>query len=250
MSQAHAYTNTHDIIAPILARHSMFENVPAETVTLFADKAKLKPATKSKVLFLRDDPAEWFYVVRYGWVKLFRETLEGTEAVVDVLPSGHMFGENSVFENDQYSYSAEVIEASELIMLPTELLKQTIADNQTVALNMLASMARHHRQQSREIEHLNIQNAPQRIGCFLLRLCPQETVRSVTLHLPYDKTLIAARLGMKPETFSRALNKLKQETPVTINGPTVEIHDIEKLVNYTCNHCSDSFPCEDLNLKR
>ena len=69
---------------------------------------------------------------------------------------------------------------------------------------------------------------------------------SVTITLPYDKTLIASRLGMKPETFSRALAKLKQETQIEIKGPMVTIKDMQRLISFTCNHCSSSFPCEDL----
>jgi hypothetical protein len=68
----------------------------------------------------------------------------------------------------------------------------------------------------------------------------------VTLHLPYDKTLIASRLGMKPETFSRALAKLKEQTGIRIVGPTVYIDRLQTLVSYTCNHCSTHFPCDDL----
>ena len=114
-----------------------------------------------------------------------------------------------------------------------------------MALNMLESMAQKQRVQSHEIEHLNIQNASQRIGCFLLRLCPTDANGHVELNLPYDKTLIAARLGMKPETFSRALAKLKQDTGIKIKGASVAIDAVDQLVEYTCNHCSQSFACDE-----
>jgi CRP-like cAMP-binding protein len=91
-----------------------------------------------------------------------------------------------------------------------------------------------------------VQSAPQRIGCFLLRLCKAQEEGEVTLHLPYDKTLIAARLGMKPETFSRALTRLRQESDIEVKGATVSIPDIQRLVGYTCNACSNAYPCKDL----
>jgi hypothetical protein len=55
------------------------------------------------------------------------------------------------------------------------------------------------------------------------------------VRLPYDKTLVAARLGMKPESLSRALAKLKSFGVVT-KGNKVELTDIERLRNY----CHDS----------
>ncbi len=233
-------------IGEVLRQTSLFDGLDAEVVERFEQQAQHRHILKGHMLYLQDDPAEWFYVIIRGWIKLFRETLEGSEAIIDVLTDDHMFGENAVFENDCYSYAVEVIEDAEVIALPTALLKEVIASDNRLALNMLSSMSRHRLQQHREIEHLNVQNAPQRIGCFLLRLCRSNVDSPVTLTLPYDKTLIAARLGMKPETFSRALAKLKDHTGITIAGPTVCIHNLERLVEYTCNHCSTAFPCNDL----
>ena len=233
-------------ISAQLKKCGLFKGLEESTIQHFADKAALHTAPKGKVLFIQDDEADYFYVIIQGWVKLFRETIEGAEAVIDVLTDGHIFGDTTVFENDQYGFSAEVVEQTHYIMLPTTMLKQAIEKNNQMAINMLSSMSQHRRQQNREIEHLNVQNAPQRIGCFLLRLCPIDMPETVTIHLPYDKTLIAARLGMKAETFSRALAKLKSETGILIKGPTVTINAPEKLIQFTCNQCSSVFPCEDL----
>ena len=155
-----------------------------------------------------------------------------------------------MFESDTYSYNVQAVEDVVLYSLPTSLLKKHIKANNQLAMNMLTSMSAHRLKQHREIEHLNVQNAPQRIGCFLLRLCPLDAEKDVTLHLPYDKTLIASRLGMKPETFSRALAKLKDATNIIIKGPSVHIDSMQKLIDYTCMHCSTEFPCDDLIAER
>ena len=222
----------------------LFSRLASDELQPFTDAARPIRAPKGKVLFIQEDVAEHFYLITNGWVKLFSETIDGTEAVLDVLTNGHLFGEASVFERDKYGFSAQCVEDTHMLMLPTALLKEVIATNNQMALNMLSSMSVHRRQQGREIEHLNIQNAPQRIGCFLLRLCPENPPSVVILNLPYDKTLIASRLGMKPETFSRALSKLKSETNIQIKGAVVTITNVNALVSYTCNQCSASFPCE------
>lgn len=235
----------HDV-GVLISQMKLFDDIGEALRSRFVEASQMRLVPKGKILYLQDDPADWFYLIVNGWIKLFRETLEGSEAIIDVLTEGHIFGENSVFEDDSYSYTVEVIENSLLVAFPTSLLKEAIASNNQLALNMLTSMSRHRLQQHREIEHLNVQNAPQRIGCFLLRLCRADVQGAVTLHLPYDKTLIAARLGMKPETFSRALAKLKESAKIRISGPTVYIDRVESLIEYTCNHCSTSFPCDDL----
>lgn len=208
--------------------------------------AHVQTIQKGKILFIHEDPADYFYLVQEGWVKLFRETLDGTQSIVDILPKGHIFGETSLFENDLYPYSAEAVEPTKLIQIPIGILKTEIENNNKLAMNMLASMARYRRQQDREIEHRTIQNAPQRIGCFLLRLANQDEDGPVTIHLPYDKTLVASRLGMQPETFSRALAKLKDTTGIRIKGATIEMDNLEQLTRYSCAACSSEFPCKDL----
>ncbi|WP_223252211.1 helix-turn-helix domain-containing protein [Paracoccus mutanolyticus] len=59
-----------------------------------------------------------------------------------------------------------------------------------------------------QIKQLKVRSAAQRVAEFLLDLCPPDA-EGATVALPYDKTLIAGRLGMKPESLSRAFLKLR-----------------------------------------
>ena len=111
-------------------------------------------------------------------------------------------------------------------------MKEQIRLNPTLALSMLSSMSRHHRRHYGEIALNAMQTAPQRVGCFLLRLCPANQKKNVILQLPYDKTLIAYTLGMKGATLSRALNILRLKTGIRINGGNVEIDSVAKLAQY------------------
>ena len=225
---------------------SLFQGVDDATVSDFAHHSQVMDLPKGSTLFLQDEPAEWFYVVISGWIKLFRESLEGNEAVIDMATTGHLFGETAVLEDDTHSFGAAAVEQSRVLRLPSALLKKAIKDDNKMALAMLTSLSRHRKRQTREIESLTLQNASQRIGCFLLRLCTLNSAEPIEFKLPYDKSLIAARLGMKSETFSRALNKLRLETDITVKGSTVKIPCMESLSHYACSACSNEFPCSDL----
>ena len=225
---------------------ALFKNCDDAFIESLHQNAAVQKLSKGQVVFINHDPAERFYVVLSGWVKLFRETLDGAQAVVDILPASHMFGETSIFENDTYPYSAEAAEPARVLSMPLSLLKTEIKTNSKLALDMLSSMAHYRKQQAQEIEHLSLQNAAQRIGCFLLRLADQDANGPVQIHLPYDKTLVAARLGMQPETFSRALAKLKTATSIDVQGATISLESLNQLVNYSCTACSSEFPCKDL----
>lgn len=227
----------------------LFSNVSADFLNSVQNQAISKNEPKGHVIFLSGDEAKNFYLIRSGWVKLFRETLDGSQAIVDILTGGQIFGETAIFEDFAYPYSAEVAEDAEIVLVPLSLLKSEIENNNKVALDMLGAMAKYRKHQDQELEHRALQNAPQRIGCFLLRLAQSGDDQSV-IHLPYDKMLVASRLGMQPETFSRALKKLKEKTGIAINGSTVQIQDIDELSAFSCSACSSMFPCKDLKAQK
>ena len=223
----------------------IFKNCDEAFFEALSKECHYQTHRKGKILFLHEDKADRFYFTKSGWVKLFRETLDGTQAVIDVVDGGNLFGQTAIFENDEHPYSAEVVVSAELISLPLSFLKREIQTNTQLMLNMLDSLASYKRIKDKEIEHRTVQNAPQRIGCFLLRLSNDEQEGPFTIHLPYDKTLVAARLGMQPETFSRALAKLRSKTGIKISGSTIYMDSLDPLINYSCSACSSEFPCAD-----
>jgi len=211
---------------------SLFSNLADKDIACFYDAAQPRAFKKGKVLYLQDEPAEFFYIICSGWIKLFHTSQEGEEAVVDMLTAGHMVGESSIFEHDRHTSSAQVIEDVQLLSLPSALLKEQIRLSTSLAFTMLSSMSRHHRRNYDEIALNAMQSAPQRIGCFLLRLCTGDKKKSAVFHLPYDKALLAYTLGMKSATFSRALNVLRVKTGLKVSGTRVEINEVERLVKF------------------
>lgn len=233
-------------IQQILSNNAIFKECSSETLSTLSSGAHVVEKNKGHLLFSSNDHAEYLYVILKGWVKLYRETLDGAQAVVDILTIGHLFGETSIFQENTYPYSAESTETTKLLCVPLKNLKLAMDNDSKIAMSMLTSMALYRTQQDQELEHRTLQNAPQRIGCFLLRLADQSASAPITIYLPYDKTLVASRLGMQPETFSRALAKLKKETGIRVKGATIEIDNMMRLSQYSCAACSSEFPCKDL----
>lgn len=233
-------------IAEQLSSHPLMQGVDESTLARVSAQTRTRKAYKGTILFMQGDDAAALYIIQRGWIKLFRQTLDGDEVVVDILNEDFLFGDSSLVQGNNYSSSAQAVEETELLEIPAIALHEAVEASHRFSLNLLAAFARRRRQKDKEIEHLTLKNAPQRIGCFLLRLCHADASGRVVLHLPYDKMLVASRLGMQPETFSRALARLKVETGVQTQGPSVIIPSIEQMIDYTCSSCSDAFPCEDV----
>ncbi len=103
-------------------------------------------------------------------------------------------------------------------------------DQPQLAFDMLAAASMRLRQLVDEIEHLKARSAPQRIAEFFVRQAA-ESSGPARIALPYEKALIASRLGMKPESFSRALGKLV-DLGVVVERESVSIADVARLAAF------------------
>jgi len=225
----------------------LFSNLTDEEIAYFDKAAQIRSYKKGKIIFLQGETPKFFYIIGGGWIKLFRTMPEGDEVIVDMLTTGHTFGESAIFEQDCQMCSAQVVEDVSLLSIPSGVLKEQIRSNSTLALNMLSTMSRHHRHHVSALAFNTMLSAPQRIGCFLLQLCPPgDNRKNVTFNLPYDKTLIADTLGMKGATFSRALNILRQKTKIHIDGACVTVESVPLLAKYVYGSLGTKYISADM----
>jgi len=227
---------------------TLFINLPDEEVMRFANAAQIKNYKKGHFLYRENDPACFFHIISTGWIKLSHTTAEGEEMTLTMLTRDGITGVKALFEQEHFTMNAQVIEDAEILSIPLMLLKEQLrADNQ-LALNMLSYMVQQQRRYELQQEQNFLYSAPQRIGCFLLGLCPTlEQKDGVVINLPYDKVLIASALGMKAPTFSRALNILREETIIHITGTSVTIDSMERLLTFVGGCYSHHHQCKNLS---
>lgn len=211
----------------------LFTKLSDKEVSRFADAAQLKTYKKGQYLYMEGEYAKYFYVVCSGWIKLLHVTEEGEETVIAMLTKNDITGESAFFEQGNFASTAQVVEDAQMLSIPIALLKEQMGMNTQLALNMLTSMIQYQRRHEMQLEQFLLYSAPQRVGCFILGLCPtQEQKDGAVIELPYDKTLIANTLGMKGPTFSRALNMLRDETGTRISGNRVTIDSMKRLLKF------------------
>jgi CRP-like cAMP-binding protein len=213
--------------AEILVGRPLFRGLDDDALNLLLSEAWTQEFPRNTVLFLQGDPASRFFVVFEGWVKVFRQTEGGEESVIAVFTRGESFAEAAIFDRQVYPVSAAVVEDARLLVVPADSFLRHLSDNSSHALNMMASLSRHQHQLVRHVEQLSVRSTTERVAGFLARLCPEDA-RSATVRLPLDKTIIAGRLGMQPETFSRSLAKLR-ELGVRSARSEVTIPDVDAL---------------------
>ncbi len=220
----------HEIHKAIARNAMLMKALPEQHRDTLLSRAIWKHYDRGETLFLQDEEATAIHIVLDGWIKLYRVTPSGNEAVVSVFARGESFGEAVALRNTPYPVSAEAATACEVMHIPTNALVDLIRHDSEVGLTILSSTFTHLHSLVSQLEQLKAQTGAQRVGAFLLGLADCETGQC-TVKLPYDKVLIAGRLGMKPESLSRSFARLK-DAGVKIEKDVAQIANVEALRDY------------------
>lgn len=181
------------------------------------------------------ETADGFWVVLEGWVKLYRLTPSGGEAVLTLMTAGESFAEAVSFLGGRCPVSVDTVTEARLLRVENAALRRAIADDGAIAIALLASIAHQGEALTDQVDRMKALTAPRRVADFLVVTASRTRAATeggrVDLRLPYEKALIAARLGMTPESFSRALAQLRRRG-VTVDRDFVRIASLERLADW------------------
>jgi CRP-like cAMP-binding protein len=211
----------------IITRIAVFRGLRAETVEHIIAPATAVMLRPHEWIIRQGDPATAFFIVIDGWVKLYRSTPSGDETVIDIVSKGDSFAEAVAFTGSRYIAAAEAVCESRVARIPADHIGRCIRGNPDIALAMIASISQHMHHLVQQVEQLKVQSGVQRVADFLASLSLAKQGKCA-MALPYDKVLIAARLGLTPESLSRAFARLRA-VGVIIDASQVVIKDIAKL---------------------
>ncbi|SDK28758.1 Crp/Fnr family transcriptional regulator [Aliiruegeria lutimaris] len=220
-----------------IARNSLLlKGFPDKAAAGILDRSNWRVFDRGQYLFLQGELAHAVHIIVEGWVKLFRITQGGDETVVHVFSRGESFGEAVAFRGSDYPVSAEAVTACEIVEIPICALRELMRSDPEIAETILASSFVHLHTLVSQLEQLKAQTGAERTARFLLEFCDPHA-ESAIVALPYDKSLIAGRLGMKPETLSRAFTRLRS-VGVRISGTFATINDVAQLRRYAEDNTS------------
>lgn len=218
-----------------IASAPMFGGLDQARMAILAQQSRLISLPGGQVLFRRGTPSTGFYMVRSGRMQLSVSNSEGMVKVVEIISPGFAFGHAVMFLREPYPVDATALEDTALVFVPTTAVDRLLDEDPAMARIMLASMAKRLQSKIQDIAMLSLQSATQRIIAYILGAANTEdgsTSPAASIELPALKQVLASRLGMTPETFSRAMRTLTGAGLVRVDGSVVEIPDVSALDAY------------------
>lgn len=181
-------------------------------------------------LFEKGQPAEYFYLLRSGQIKLFCLSASGDEKVVEIIYPTQTFAEAVMFmQRHIYPVSAEAILDSELYCFEMKPFYDILSESKESCFRLLTIMSRHLHGLISDIDSLTLHNATYRLVVYLLGELPEGAMELSAIHLGTPKNVVASRLSIKPETFSRILTQLAKKGLIEVHGNDIALTDVDGL---------------------
>lgn len=215
------------LLAEELANANIFSSLTVDELMPIAKVSKKIRHPAGTALFIRGEPANHFFLILSGSVRLYRITADGKEKVIEIIQQGETFAEAVALVDKPYPINGQTIEDTEMIWIPADVLKNLIEQNPSLAFKMMAGLSMRLHKFINDIYALSTANAEQKVAGYFLSFLDDATTAQ-TIHLPSKKTIIASRLGLQPETFSRVLRKMKSTDVISEDDTGIIILKPEK----------------------
>lgn len=187
----------------------MFVEIDRESLLNLLDAATVTNHAEGGLLFSHGDPADRFFLVLAGRINLFALTETGDQSIIEVVDKGNTFAEAAIFASARFPLNAQMAPGTRLLEIPAQTFIRRLSEEPELVAQLLASLARWQRRLIGEIADLKSRSPVQRLGLCLLALAESTGGSGAKVNLPLTKSELASRIGITPESLSRAMGRLR-----------------------------------------
>jgi len=217
-------------VSAFIQNLALFKEASEAEVARIAQGTRVLHAPRGETLFHKGDPSDGFHLVVYGQVKLAFTSPQGAEKVVEIIGPGMSFGEAVMFLDTPHVVYAQTLSDSMLLFVSKAAVLDELQCNAGFARKMLGGLSRRLHGIISDVEAYCMHSGAQRVIGYLLRDAEQaEGNHEIDVVLPTNKGVIASRLNLTPQHFSRILHDLSESGLVEVDGRVIHIADVGRL---------------------
>lgn len=216
-----------------VSQNSLFHNVSLEAREAFIAHGHLHGAEQGTYFFHQGEPANTFYIIVSGQVKLVQVTPEGSQVILHYFGPGDGLGIIVVLGSMDYPASAKAVEDCQVIGWDRETAQQQMLLYPQLALNGMKLIARRFAKLQNQFQELSTQRVEQRLALTVLRLVRQfgkQTPEGILIDMSLSREDLAQMTGTNLYNVSRNLRKWEQAGLVSIGYKRVVLCQPHELV--------------------
>lgn len=179
------------------------------------------------MLFLEGDPADGFFSLVEGKVRIYKASPEGREYTIHIISAGQLFAEAAIFQGSSYPANCIALEDSVVIYFPKSEFVDLLARMPEISLKIIGSLSAFLREYNQMVENLSLKEVPARLASYLLNEYDRTPGEVVVLRM--SKAALSTKLGTASETLSRNLRKFSNLRVIRVDNKEITILDPARL---------------------
>ena len=198
---------------------------------MLAHIAKRRRLRAGDFVYTQGGPAQHFYIVESGRVRVFYQTPAGREPTITYRGPGDLFGISHLAESGRRVSSAQALEPSAIWAIANEDLDEVTRRLPTLASGIIKSLSLRLRDVMVLVESVATLPARLRVANFLL--ANRQRGAGAAVKAGWTHESIADRLGCTRQTVTEALNEFARKGWIRIERKRVSVidrHALERLV--------------------
>ena len=217
--------------AGIIDTIPLFSGLHSSVLSRLASISRVVDFAAGSNVCEQDDAASDLFFVLEGKVSLINTAPNGETVIVEVIQEGGYFGLAPVLARMPYLATAKAVTTIRLLMMDGRAINDLVQVESALLERVIRAEALDFSSIVQQVCDLKFRTTSQRLACYLLNLVSEKSDNGATFRLPFDKRLLAGRIGCRQENLSRAFAALRAEG-VETHGASVVLHDIERLKRY------------------
>lgn len=192
---------------------------------------------KGTLIFNEGDPLGRLYLIKEGYVKLYRLMREGRDGTTYLLGPGHIIGLRALLSADESAkHNAEAITNVEILTISRKQYLDAASKNPELLVDLMHAYIERLNYTEQKLVGFMFTDATVRVAHFLLNCYKRfgkKDAKLAVIPVPLTHQLIADFVGAFRETVSVALKKLENQNLIKVDKGKIIINDLKKLEKFT-----------------
>lgn len=218
-------------VEALLARTSLFGGLEHAELARLGAASRVIRLSRGEILFNVGERCKGIHIVAEGQMKLFFTSSQGQEKVLEIVSQGSSVDEAQLLTEEAYTVTAQAMTDTQVIHISREVVVNQLDFDHRLSLKMLRGLASREYHLLCDLESSSQHSGVQRVITFLLGEIPAASAEhsSVEIMLRVPKGVIASRLNLTQEHFSRLLKTLSDQGLIHVERKLVRIPEISRL---------------------
>jgi len=232
--------NTHPQQSNKKCLKQFFRNVPEWSALEATDLQCLERAVNCRIykvgenIYQEGESASGIHFIKSGLIGIRKAALDGYSTLLKIARKGDALGLRALSAEESHRATAKVLKPGLICFVDAETIRPVIQHNHTLGNSLLKHTAHDLGEADERYHEIATRSLRSRLAHLLL-LLQEKDVRTnrtgiLKYELPVSRTDLAAMLGVRRESVSRAIHEFEQEGLVHFMDRLVEIPDQKSLL--------------------